>query len=268
VAWERFVVDPNPGPRPLGEIRGAEPIADTVALASPDTTTEDGVPLCEARMAGHLGARTVLVDVTRGAEGVAAGLREAARRLDCDVAIYLDVGGDVLADGSEPGLASPLCDAIMLAGAAAATDSLPGAAAVFGAGCDGELTPVEVLARLAAAGRAGAWLGTHGPEPRLADDIEAAAAVVTTEASVMAARCARGETGPTPIRGGRRTVELSPIGALTFFVDPVRAVEAAVAPLAAAVTGTDELEAANDALHAIELRTELDYERGRAAEAA
>ncbi len=71
---------------------------------------------------------------------------------------------------------------------------------VYGAGCDGELTPAEVLERIAALGRAGALLGSWGLTPVLCDQIEAAANVVPTEASMMGVRCARGETGPAPIR--------------------------------------------------------------------
>ena len=56
-------------------------------------------------------------------------------------------------------------------------------------------------------------LGTH-----IQDRGVAAAAVVPTEASLQAARCARGEVGDALIRDGRRTVRLGPVGALTFCV--------------------------------------------------
>jgi hypothetical protein len=53
---------------------------------------------------------------------------------------------------------------------------------------------------------------------------------------------------------------LTPIGALTFYFDPGRAVEVA-APLAAAVLDASSLEEANEALHERGVGTELDYER-------
>jgi hypothetical protein len=87
---------------------------------------------------------------------------------------------------------------------------------------------------------------------------------VPTEASAQPLRCFRGETGVTTIRGGRRRVTLSALGALTFFFSVPVALETA-ARLASAVRGAPSLEAANDALHALGVRTELDLERERLA---
>src|SRR4051794_25232029 len=50
--------------------------------------------------------------------------------------------------------------------------------------------------------------------------VEAALEHVTTEASAMAVRCARGETGHAAIRGGRRTVPLTADGGRLVCFDP------------------------------------------------
>ena len=42
VAWERFAIDPRPGPRPLEEIRGGERLDGVAVLADAATTTETG----------------------------------------------------------------------------------------------------------------------------------------------------------------------------------------------------------------------------------
>ena len=84
-----------------------------------------------------------------------------------------------------------------------------------------------------------------------------------TEASLQVARCARGETGVVPIRDGRREVELGPVGALTFFFDPVAAISEL--PLAQAAGDSESIEQARSALEGRGVRTELDYERDRAA---
>ena len=152
----------------------------------------------------------------------------------------------------------------MLAAAIELGERLPAAAAVLGAGCDGELEPSEVLDRIAALARAGAWTGTWSVPPAIADEIEAAAAETQTEASLQVVRCARGETGMAEIRGGRRHVPLSPLGALAFYFDPVAGAPAL--PLASAVVGSHSLEEAHAALTPRACATELDYERGRAAE--
>jgi hypothetical protein len=93
-------------------------------------------------------------------------------------------------------------------------------------------------------------------------ELERAVRVVPTEASAQAIRCARGEIGYTTIRRGRRKVPLTPLGALTFYFDPIRTVES-TAVLAESVFGAGDLEEANDILNARGIRTELDYERTR-----
>jgi hypothetical protein len=261
VSWERLPIDPRPGPRSPTEIVGAGEVAPGVLLAGPDTRTVDGAVFAESRMAGVLGEQTVLVDVGMGPAGVAEGLSIAAAVLGCDLIAFVDVGGDVLASGSEPGLASPLCDAVMLAAAARMQrggETVLGA--VFGPGCDGELTLEELLGRLALVGAGGGLLGLEALAPEAAQEIERAAAVIPTEASAQAVLCARGEVGERTIRGGRRTVYLSPFGATTVYFDPARAV-AAAAPLARAVADARDLDDAQERLHALGVRTELDYER-------
>jgi hypothetical protein len=265
VAWERSPIDPRPGPRSLDEIRGGRPCGSAAVLTEGSTTTLDGIEFSESKMAAHLGRPVLLLDITGGPQALAAGLAEAAAELDCDVVVVLDVGGDVLAHGHEPGLASPLCDAIVLAAGLFLARSQEVIAAVYGPGCDGELTPDEVLERITALQSADALLGAWGLTPQACELVESAAEVVPTEASLNAVRCARGERGSFPIRGGRRTAELTPLGALTFFFDPVAAAKSAV-PLATAVSPAGSLEEAHEALVGMGIETELDLERARARE--
>ena len=264
VSWERLAIDPAPGPRSLDEVEGGERLAASVLVADPSTRVGD-VLFAESRMAGFLGAPTLLVDPHGGSAEIADGVAAAVRRMQIDLTVFLDVGGDALAHGGEPGLASPLCDAVMLA--AAAKLQARGQrvlAGVFGVGCDGELTPDEVMERVAEVAAAGGLAGVRGLTAPVVERVAAAAELVPTEASAQAIRCFRGETGQTTIRRGRRTVQLSPLGALTIYVDPLTAV-ASAARLAAAVTDAPGLEEANDVLGALGVYTELDYEREAAA---
>jgi hypothetical protein len=301
VTWERRPIDPEPGPRRSAEIEGARvlgseagaeprgddaerrsadaerrasgadterrasasPGAPPVLLASAHTRVRSsGVRFAESRMAELLGEETVLVDANHGPAAIAAGLGEAADALGCDLVVFVDVGGDVLAHGDESGLASPLCDSILLAAAVRiaeqASPKILGA--VFGIGCDGELTPDEVLARLDELDRHGGLLGRLPIEEPVARRLDEAVAAVPTEASALALRAFRGESGPIEIRSGRRTVDLRPLAAATVFFDPVVAADSA-ARLARAVHDAPHLEAANDILHELGVRTELDYER-------
>jgi hypothetical protein len=264
VAWERFAIDPRPGPRPLDEIRGGERLDGGAVLADAETSTDDGIAFAEAGVAGFLEAPTALIDITRGAAGAAGGIAAAMERLECDLLVGVDVGGDMLGRGDEEGLASPLCDAVMVAAMVESAGGSDPLLAMIGAGCDGELAPAQVLERVAALARVGAWVGTWGTPLEVAAELERAAGRVPTEASLMVARCARGETSVVPIRGGRRHVELGPVGALAFFFDPVAAL--AELPLAQAARGSESIDEARDALAGRGVRTELDYERDRAAE--
>ncbi len=265
VSWERRPIDPQPGPRAEAEIADARPLGEGVLACRAETRiASSGVRFAEARMAELLGEETVLVDVNRGPTVLARGLREAMVALDSDLLVLIDVGGDVLGHGHEPNLASPLCDAVLLAaGALLQAESVPLLAGIFGIGCDGELTPAEVLERLAEVAAAGGLAGARGLTPAVAARLDEAVAAIPTEASAQALRCFRGELGPVPIRDGVRSVELSPLGAATFYFDAAVAVDSA-AHLARAVTGAADLEQANEILRERGVRTELDYERERA----
>jgi len=262
ITWERRPVDPLPGPRRLDEIAGAERLNDAVALARADTVGPGGFRFCESDMSAFLGEPVVLLDPNGGPAAIAAGLDGAAAHLGCDLVVLLDVGGDVLAHGHEPGLASPLADATVLA--AAPRMATPTLGIVFGIGCDGELTPPEVLERLAEVGAAGGDLGDLPLGAAALDRAEAALAHVTTEASAMAIRCARGETGLIPIRNGRRSVPLTADGGRLVCFDPLLAIESA-ARLALAVGAAADLATAQAILTGLGVRTELDYETEAAA---
>lgn len=269
LSWERRPIDPVPGPRAAAEITGAEEISPGVLLAGPETRVRGrDVAFAESRMSEFLGQPTVLVDVNPGVPTVATGLAEAIAALKCDLLVLIDVGGDVLAHGDEPGLRSPLADAMMLAAAGRlSTSGQPVLLGVFGIGCDAELTPAEVLGRLAVVAGAGGLCGARGLTGPVAERMEAAMELVSTEASAEAVRAFRGASGPSTIRRGTRTLELSSVAALTFYLDVDITISAA-GRLARAVAGAGSLDEANDALGQLGVRTELDYERDAAAEAA
>ena len=265
VSWERRPVDPEPGPRTVGEIEHAMRVAPAVLVAGRETCVRgSGVRFAESRMAEFLGQNTVLVDPNPGPAAIAASLETAAGAVGADLLLFLDVGGDAIAHGDEPGLGSPLCDALLLAAAGRlAAGSVPVLGGVFGIGCDGELTPREVDARLAEIAAAGGLAGARGLTEPVAARLEGAIERVPTEASALAVRAFRGATGPTPIRGGRRTVELTMAAAMTVYFDVPRAI-ASAARLPGMVDAAATLDEANEAMHANGVRTELDFERENA----
>jgi hypothetical protein len=262
LSWERGPIDPVPGARSEDEIEHGWPLAPGVLLAGPRTQVRDrGVLFAESRMAAYLARPTLLVDPGLGPAAVATGIGTAVELLRRDLVILIDVGGDVLAHGHEPGLRSPLCDALMLAaGGRLLQAGIPVLLGIFGVGCDSELTTAEVLERIGTVAEAGGLCGARGLTEPVAERVEASLKLVPTEASAQALRAYRGARGIVAIRGGTRRFELTSLAAQTTFLD-VRATLGSVGRLALAVDRAPSLEAANDALHALGVRSELDLER-------
>ncbi len=219
------------------------------------------VYFAESRMAEFLGQPTVLITLEEGPAAIARSLDQVARRLERDLLVFIDVGGDVLAAGHEPGLRSPLGDAIMLAVAARLVQAghavLGG---IFGIGCDGELTPGEVLDALSELAGAGGLAGARGLTDPVARRLEEAIRVIPTEASAHAVQAFRNAAGTALIRGGARSIERTAAASVTFYFDVSVAYEH-LGRLAQAVDGAADLEEANDALNALGVHTELDLER-------
>ncbi len=269
LAWERRPIDPQPGPRRVEEIEEGQEIAPGILLAGAQTRVRGrGVRFAESGMAEFLGEPTVLVTLERGPAAIAEALAQVAARLECDAFVFIDVGGDVLAQGGEPGLRSPLSDAIMLAAAARLqTQGQPVLGGVFGIGCDGELSPAQVLAELGQLAVAGGLCGARGLTEHIAQRLEQAIRHVPTEASAQAVQAFRSAAGQAAIRGGAREIERTAAAAVTFYFD-VRVAYETRGRLAQAVGGASSLEEANQAMASLGVRTELDLEREAAKLAA
>jgi len=261
LSWERIVHDPVPGPRKLSEVKNVRVLHPHAWMANPQSQTDSGVAFAESRMAGVIGAEVLLIDISGGVRGVVDALEASMTQLEADLLVGIDVGGDSLAQGHEPGLRSPLADSIMLAGfaelEARGRRALWG---VFGYGSDGELTADEIEAALSRLGSAGALLGGWSLTPKIAAELERVVKTVPTEASAVPLEGFRGAAGTRAIRDGGRSLKLTPLAALTFFMSPYKLYETLARP-AQALCRSASLDEANDALHAIGIRTELDFER-------
>lgn len=257
VAWERVAVDPKPGPRHLDDIEGIERLNDAVALATEETQTYDGIEFAETKVARHYDEEVVLLDIGGGVKGVTTGLDDACIQLDIDLVIGTDAGGDVLATGDEPGIKSPLTDAVMLA--ALSSIETEACLGVFGYGSDGELTHDELSEAFARSAKRDGFLGAWGLTPRINDELDSLLEVVTTEASRLPVEVARGKLGDAAIRDGARSVELTPASTVTFYFDPIAVAE--TSDLDDLVRKTASFAGAQEALAAAGYDTELDLER-------
>ena len=260
LSWERFIYDPQPGTRTLDEVTQVRPLAPTVWLANAQTTTTTGVRFAESGIAALFDTETVLVDLSQGVSGVVSGLRTAMHTLNADLLVGIDVGGDSLATGNEPGLRSPLADAMMLAALYQLCAEFPCLWGVFGYGSDAELTPSEIDRALSTAAQHGGLLGAWGMTPGVADELQRVIHHVHTEASAIAVECAHGAAGIKTIRNGTRSVPLSPVCTVTFYLSP-RVLFEHVTTLPRAVADAPSLEAASIVLSNLGVRTEYAFEQ-------
>ena len=261
LTWERAVYDPIPGPRRLSEVENVRALHNYAWLANPDTRTNTGVYFAESKMAAATNREVLLVDINGGVQGVVAGLEAAMNELDADLLVGLDVGGDSLAEGREAGLRSPLADSVVLAAFAELEKRERRALwGVFGYGSDGELSADEIEVALSKLAAAGGLLGCWSLTARIAAELEEVIKTVPTEASAIPVHCFHGACGEHKIRGGLRTVKLTPLSTLIFFLSVTHLFHTLAKP-AQALRASSSLEQANDALHALGIRTELDFER-------
>lgn len=257
VAWERVVTDPKPGPRHFEDIENIDRLNETVALATDETRTIDGIEFAETNVARHFDEDVILIDISGGARGVAAGINDACEQLGIDLVIGTDAGGDVLAAGEEPGIKSPLTDALMLSVLThVEVDTCLG---MYGYGSDGELSLEEVTDGIARAANHNGLLGAWGLTPRIVDELCEVLDVVTTEASRLPIDVARGKLGETTIRDGARNVELTPASTVTFYLDPEAV--AATSDFDDYVTDTTSFDEAHTALTDAGYETELELEQ-------
>lgn len=254
-AWERLRVDPVPGPR---GVAGFAQLGDVAGLPMEVTPVTETIPLGRStlpRLVRETGARLFLLDAGAGVTGLTRQLDHLAVAVSANRLALVDIGGDVLADGSEPEVRSPLADALALASAAAT--GLPTVVHVAGPGLDAELPETDVLSLLDQ--RHATLAGTL-----VAADVQPLSSVLDwhpSEASVLMAAAALGIRGRVETRRGGIPVPLtdhSP-GAWTATLASVLA----GAGLARALSGTSSIEEANAITRELSV-SELDYEHARA----
>jgi hypothetical protein len=251
VVWDRYIVDPKPGPRAIEELENCEVVNATIALATPETGV-DGIKLTVSKAAKYFG-RVVCLDITKGAKKLAEGLKDFMGD-EISVLVAVDSGGDVLAQGFESGLKSPLADSISLAAISEIEDSVVG---VFGFGSDGELRIEELLDRIAFQLREGGFLGCTSMGVEEFEFMRDLANEITTEASSIPLDAFKGELGLRKIRFGR-TVPVSPLSVITFYFKASKLYQNNV--LARNVIEAGNIEEARKKLNSLGIFTEMDYE--------
>jgi hypothetical protein len=140
-------------------------------------------------------------------------LAEQVAANGADAVWLIDVGGDVVARGDEPGLRSPLADGLALA--ACVGLDVPVEVLTAGPGLDGELSGAEVIARVEA-------LGGHRRARLAAEQIEWTLDVLgwhPSEATALLAAAALGVRGRVEIRDSGTSVGLTDRSAVIHAID-------------------------------------------------
>lgn len=218
IPWERFVVDPTPGPVPLDSFREVVKVSEGVVLATPRSFVERGGRRFRTQgicVAEALARSVYVVDAYRRPSELAKALLQFGR------VVGVDVGGDVLGVGCEETLGSPLADAFGLA-TLAYVAQFGGEAelVVMSPSADGELSREYVMSRIAEAARLGGFLGSVGLSQSQLGLLSSLVGRCVTEASAVAARAAAGEYGELPLRGGVRRVHVDACATVGFRLRP------------------------------------------------
>lgn len=213
VLWERWVLDPCPGPIPRALIRGGSGEGPCVMIDEDTEVVRCGrtfKPQASA-IASLLGAPVPGITLEFGAAGVRGCLRQLLTRYDS--ILLLDVGGDILAEGKEEELWSPLTDSLILAAASGLPRTYVG---VLAPGADGELPAGYVLERMALAARLGGFLGSIGLWSEHARIYEEVLPLTRTEAGRAAYRALKGSMGYEGMRDGTRSAPAEPYSPVIY----------------------------------------------------
>ena len=254
-SWDRLMIDPRPGPRIAAEFTGLRQLAPHVLQVVPSTAlTGPGISSLP-RLAAELPAELLLLDPAQGAAGMAAQIRAAAGFFGPGEVVMVDVGGDVLTDGEDSGLRSPLADQLALA--ACTQTGLPTRVLIAAPGIDGEIPAETILARLHT-------LGARQLPDLTGTEITAIRHVFDwhpSEASGLLAAAASGHRGLVEVRDAGDQVNLTEMTTALFTAEAKDVLD--ITP-ARHLTGSDSLAQAEAIIRDATGISEIRYETNKA----
>jgi hypothetical protein len=259
IVWERFVYDPIPGPIRFSELRNHELLNDYVAIVNEETYAIRGgrrIVFQAVNVAKVLKRNIYIFDLWRGVNGYVYGVKSLVKELGLTHVIGVDVGGDVLANGYELNLWSPLADSMGLAMLNHFENSY---LIVHSPGSDGELGQDEVLNRISIIAANNGYIGAHSLG---LDEIMLLRKILNyarSEAGMIALYAFRGFNGELPIRNNTRRIRVNIINTLFFILDPHIAYKLSIP--AKIVDNTTSFEEANNKLNKAGIYTEYNLEK-------
>lgn len=257
--WERSVVDPAPGPRSYNQIRNIKKFNERIWIANPETTTDSGIKFAESYFAGLINDDVYLVDLSCGTTGVYTGLKDFTQKMDIDLIVGIDVGGDCISFGNEPGLQSPLADSIMVAALYRLSGYIRNVIGLFGCGSDGELSFNELENSLSTIANYGGYHGAWGVTSEILSEMQRAVSIIPTEASRVGIDASMGKLNDLKIRSGTRFIKPVFSSNVTYYLS-TSVIYEKISVTARTVHNTKTFDEANLELNRFGLTTEYDLE--------
>ncbi|MCE4617560.1 MAG: DUF1152 domain-containing protein [Desulfurococcales archaeon] len=220
LVWERYIIDPHPGPLPLSTFLGIEPLSQTSALADGNAVAyrfgRKIIPHA-IHLARTINEQVLLLDGSLGAEGLRTGLEAAIEYFNASTVIAVDAGGDILGRGHEEGIWSPLADAMSLYATKHAS-AYP-LIAVHSPGSDGEIHFTTLLKYISEIATDDGLIAVTGLAKSDVSELEQLINNVASEASRIPLQAFKGTYGQVRIRKGTREVEVTPCNVITYVLD-------------------------------------------------
>ena len=248
--WERYVVDPKPGPIRSKDLRNVSRLGDYSYIVYKDSyAVRDGRKIIfqAVNISNTLMAPVYIVTGEAGVEGIYRGLKEIIEYLNPTYVIGLDVGGDILAVGTEENLWSPLADQMSLAAIYRVDrDGVNTMIGVSSPGSDGELSSKYVLDRIRSIMKRGGLYGIIGYGYDDLTYINRILDNVYTEAGAGVKYALEGFIGERSIRSGTRKIDIDVYTTMVFLLKTELVYKDSL--LAREIIHTSSIEEADDIL--------------------
>lgn len=213
-SWDRIMYDPDPGPRNGEEFISASKFGEyNTIITAESKLRKDGSKSFLPIISEYFQKEYYLMELDNGVIYLHSQLKEIIAKESIDEVIIVDVGGDILATGTEKGLKSPIADASVLS--ACKNLNIPVFVWVTGGGLDGELTETELIKILK---RISINSKKHLPK-ELASKHLHAFEWLPSEASALYFMASTGEKGVCEIRQDGYSVELNDFASTIFCLD-------------------------------------------------
>lgn len=257
IIWERYIIDPLPGPISINELVNIVERSSGYAIVNRNTFALRGgrVVIPQAvNVADVLQRDVVVFDISLGAIGIANALTDFLSRYDVDSVIGVDVGGDAIAEGFEESLWSPLADAVVVAALAHIPRTY---IAVASPGSDGELPMAYIEKRIRRIARLGGYVGGYILSKNDLATLRHILSKTTSEASSIPLMVFDTDLDIISIRKESRSVKLSLMGLTIFILDSITVARDS---LARYVYETHSLSEARQIMNKLTIPTEYDLE--------